>query len=40
MDRFQYLALMGACVLITLPLELVLGGSRRQVARIGARLAQ
>jgi lycopene beta-cyclase len=25
MDRFQYLLLMGACVLITLPLELVLG---------------
>lgn len=25
MDRFQYLLLMGACVLITLPLEFVLG---------------
>ena len=25
MDRFQYLALMGGCVLITLPLEFVLG---------------
>jgi lycopene beta-cyclase len=25
MDRYQYLLLMGACVLITLPLELVLG---------------
>jgi lycopene beta-cyclase len=25
MDRFQYLLLMAACVLITLPLELVLG---------------
>mgnify|MGYP001436460715 CR=1 FL=1 len=25
MDRFQYLLLMGACVLITLPLELVFG---------------
>src|SRR3954469_25039927 len=25
MDRFQYLALMGICVLVTLPLELVLG---------------
>jgi lycopene cyclase domain-containing protein len=25
MDRLQYLALMGACVLITLPLEAVLG---------------
>ena len=25
MDRFQYLLLMGLCVLITLPLELVLG---------------
>jgi len=25
MDRFQYLLLMGACVLITLPLELCLG---------------
>jgi lycopene cyclase domain-containing protein len=24
-DRFQYLALMGACVAMTLPLELVLG---------------
>lgn len=24
MDRYQYLALMGACVLITLPLEVVL----------------
>jgi lycopene cyclase domain-containing protein len=25
MDEFQYLALMGACLVITLPLELVLG---------------
>jgi lycopene beta-cyclase len=25
MDRYQYLLLMGACVLVTLPLELVLG---------------
>ena len=25
MDRFQYLALMGACVVVTLPLEFVLG---------------
>ena len=25
MDRYQYLLLMGACVLITLPLELVIG---------------
>ena len=25
MDRFQYLALMGACVLVTLPLELHFG---------------
>lgn len=25
MDRYQYLLLMGACLLITLPLELVLG---------------
>lgn len=25
MDRFQYLALMGACLAVTLPLELVLG---------------
>ncbi len=25
MDRFQYLLLMGACLLITLPLELVIG---------------
>jgi lycopene cyclase domain-containing protein len=24
-DRFQYLALMGACLVVTLPLELVLG---------------
>ena len=25
LDRFQYLALMGACLVLTLPLELVLG---------------
>jgi lycopene cyclase domain-containing protein len=25
MDRYQYLMLMGACLLVTLPLELVLG---------------
>jgi len=25
LDRFQYLALMGACLLLTLPLEFVLG---------------
>ncbi len=25
MDRYQYLLLMGACLLVTLPLELVLG---------------
>jgi lycopene cyclase domain-containing protein len=25
MDEFQYLALMGACLVVTLPLELVLG---------------
>lgn len=25
MDRYQYLALMGLCLLVTLPLELVLG---------------
>ena len=25
MDEFQYLALMGACLIVTLPLELVLG---------------
>ncbi|MDP1819142.1 MAG: lycopene cyclase domain-containing protein [Acidimicrobiales bacterium] len=25
MDRYQYLLLMGACVLVTLPLELVIG---------------
>ena len=31
MDRFQYLALMAACLLITLPLEIVLG------ARVYAR---
>ena len=36
MDRFQYLALMGACVLITLPLEL---GFQARVWRQPKRLA-
>ncbi|GMA18039.1 lycopene cyclase domain-containing protein [Arsenicicoccus piscis] len=37
-DRFQYLLLMGGCVLITLPLEWVLGARvyRRPVALLAA----
>src|SRR5687767_2441714 len=40
MDRYQYLLLMGACVLITLPLEFVFGARvwrrpRRLVAAMG-----
>src|SRR5689334_9295925 len=35
MERYQYLALMSACVLVTLPLELVLGA---RVYRRPARL--
>jgi lycopene cyclase domain-containing protein len=37
MDRYQYLLLMGACLLITLPLELVLGA---RVWRRPRRLAR
>lgn len=37
MDRYQYLALMGACVLVTLPLELVIGA---RVWRQPGRLAR
>ena len=38
MDRFQYLALMAICVLLTLPLELVLGARvwRRPVRLVRA----
>lgn len=36
MDRYQYLAVMGACLLITLPLEVVLGA---RVWRSPRRLA-
>ena len=40
MDRFQYLFLMGACLLITLPLELVLGARvYRRPRRLLATLA-
>ena len=40
MDRYQYLALMGACLLITLPLELVLGARVwRQPRRLVRALA-
>ena len=40
MDRFQYLLLMGACVLVTLPLELVLGARVwRQPRRLVRALA-
>ena len=39
MDRYQYLVIMGACVLITLPLELVLGARVwRQPSRLAASL--
>jgi lycopene beta-cyclase len=39
MDRFQYLLLMGACVLVTLPLELFLAeGVWRQPRRLGLAL--
>lgn len=37
MDRYQYVAVMGACLLITLPLELVLGA---RVWRQPRRLAR
>jgi lycopene cyclase domain-containing protein len=37
MDHLQYLALMGLCVLVTLPLELVIGA---RVWRAPARLAR
>ncbi len=37
MDRYQYLALMGACLLLTLPLELVFGA---RVWRRPKRLVQ
>ncbi len=40
MDRFQYLALMGACVAVTLPLEFVLGARVwRQPARTAKAIA-
>ena len=40
MDRFQYLALMAICVLLTLPLELVLGARVwRQPVRLVRALA-
>jgi lycopene cyclase domain-containing protein len=40
MDRFQYLLLMGACVAVTLPLELVLGARvYRQPRRLLLTLA-
>ena len=39
MDRFQYLLLMAACVLVTLPLELVLGARVwRQPRRLATAL--
>lgn len=39
MDRFQYLAVMAACVLVTLPLELVLGARvYRRPRRLAAAL--
>lgn len=39
-DRFQYLMLLGVCVLITLPLELVLGARVwRRPRRLAAALA-
>jgi lycopene cyclase domain-containing protein len=39
-DRFQYLALMGACLLITLPLEFILGARvYRRPRRLLATLA-
>src|SRR5947209_2794652 len=38
-DRFQYLALMGACLVLTLPLEVVIGARVwRQVRRLLAAL--
>ena len=40
MDRYQYLLLMGACVLVTLPLELLLGARVwRQPRRLALALA-
>ena len=44
LDRFQYLLLMGACVLITLPLEFVIGARvwrrpRRLLAALALPLA-
>ena len=40
MDRLQYLLLMGACVLVTLPLELLLGARVwRQPRRLALALA-
>lgn len=40
MDRYQYLLLMGACLLITLPLELVLGARVwRRPRRLATALA-
>jgi lycopene beta-cyclase len=40
MDRYQYLMLMGLCLLITLPLELVLGARVwRQPRRLALTLA-
>ena len=40
MDRYQYLLLMGACLLVTLPLELVLGARVwRRPRRLAVALA-
>ena len=40
MDRFQYLVLMGLCLLVTLPLELVLGARvYRQPRRLAITVA-
>lgn len=40
MDRYQYLAVMAACLVLTLPLEVVLGARvYRQPARLLATLA-
>lgn len=38
MDRFQYLIVLGACLLITLPLELFGGGVYRQARRAAAAI--
>jgi lycopene cyclase domain-containing protein len=38
MDRFQYLMVLGACLLITLPLEFVGAGVYRQARRAAAAI--